>query len=392
MSREKDVILFIGHNATRSGAPTLLLDLIREFKKHSDLPFIILLRRGGSLVEDFKLLGNTMVWQEPYLMPTGNAIRRRLHKILFDRRQASRQRKIVQQLQHVRLILLNTVVSGDLLPTLVHLKCPVITYAHEMEIAIREATTAGTMETLKQHTTLFLAPSNAVRANLIQRHQIASDQIQVIDTHLQIVEREKQLYHQDILAFKQGHGIPKEAKVVGIIAANEWRKGFDLLFPLARLYVSRFGHNLHFVWIGVTNKYPNHQRVLDDLDRFGLGQTVHLVSHSAEIYKLMAALDIHLLLAREDPYPLVVLEAATFGIPTICFDNAGGAPEFVEHDSGYCVPYGDLMEVAEKLHQLVGDPVLLKRMGKRAKDKVKERHSKPKAVEQLMVMLQKKAF
>ncbi|MDH6063711.1 hypothetical protein, partial [Umezakia ovalisporum] len=38
----------------------------------------------------------------------------------------------------------------------------------------------------------------------------------------------------------------------------------------------------------------------------------------------------------------VCLEAASLGKPILCFDKAGGEPEFVEDDCGFIVPYLDL--------------------------------------------------
>ena len=41
---------------------------------------------------------------------------------------------------------------------------------------------------------------------------------------------------------------------------------------------------------------------------------------------------------EEDPYTLVCLEAAALEKPYVCFEGAGGSPEFVEEDCGFVVP------------------------------------------------------
>ena len=48
----------------------------------------------------------------------------------------------------------------------------------------------------------------------------------------------------------------------------------------------------------------------------------------------------------EDPFPLVMLEAAALATPTVCFLGNGGAPEFVEEDAGICVPSGNVEALA----------------------------------------------
>ena len=38
--------------------------------------------------------------------------------------------------------------------------------------------------------------------------------------------------------------------------------------------------------------------------------------------------------SREDPFPLVNLEAMTNGVPVICFKDSGGSEELVDSSSG----------------------------------------------------------
>ena len=80
------------------------------------------------------------------------------------------------------------------------------------------------------------------------------------------------------------------------------------------------------------------------------------------------------MVSREDPYPLVCLEAASLGKPVICFADAGGMPEFVEDDCGYVVPYLDLNAFATKIIELSSDPEKTKTLGENARKKVRARH------------------
>src|SRR5205814_4023764 len=56
--------------------------------------------------------------------------------------------------------------------------------------------------------------------------------------------------------------------------------------------------------------------------------------------------DVFLLSSREDPFPLVALEAAQCGLPILCFADSGGMQEFVEGDAGYVVPAADVEAMA----------------------------------------------
>ena len=86
-----------------------------------------------------------------------------------------------------------------------------------------------------------------------------------------------------------------------------------------------------------------------------------------------ALFDVSVSLSREDPFPLVVLEAASMGKPTVCFDRAGGAKEFVEEDCGYVVPYLDIQAMSSKVVDLLKSVELRQRLGRNALNKVRAR-------------------
>ena len=71
---------------------------------------------------------------------------------------------------------------------------------------------------------------------------------------------------------------------------------------------------------------------------------------------------------------MVMLEAACFGVPSLCFDRCGGAPEFVEDDAGFVVPHLDAMAMAEHVIQLAEDRSLRDRLGRGAEKKVRDRY------------------
>jgi glycosyltransferase involved in cell wall biosynthesis len=85
------------------------------------------------------------------------------------------------------------------------------------------------------------------------------------------------------------------------------------------------------------------------------------------------ASDIFLLTSREDPFPLVMLEAASRSLPIVCFANSGGAPEFVEKDAGLIVPDFNTDKMAEEVMRLLSLPELRSSMGKAGQQKILNR-------------------
>ena len=81
--------------------------------------------------------------------------------------------------------------------------------------------------------------------------------------------------------------------------------------------------------------------------------------------------DLLALTSREDPYPLVVIEAALIGIPAVCFNRSGGMVEFIGEDAGTVVPEGSVEQFAEAIIELKTNPKLLQDKARNAREKQK---------------------
>jgi glycosyltransferase involved in cell wall biosynthesis len=73
------------------------------------------------------------------------------------------------------------------------------------------------------------------------------------------------------------------------------------------------------------------------------------------------------LTSREDPFPLVALEAASMEKPIIFFENAGGIPELFTNDKGGMqVSFGNIEEMALAILYLYDNPEIRIKKGKEA--------------------------
>jgi len=85
---------------------------------------------------------------------------------------------------------------------------------------------------------------------------------------------------------------------------------------------------------------------------------------------VFAAMDIFALTSREDPFPLVMLEAAAMEVPMICFGKSGGGPEFAAGGAGIVVPYLDVRAFASEVARLADDAERRRAIGKLASKRV----------------------
>jgi glycosyltransferase involved in cell wall biosynthesis len=373
--KAKHSILFVSHDGSRTGAPLVLLNIIREYKKISSRDFKILIINDGPLASEFQSLGKTFIWfrsgkkHNNFLLNFVSAF----FKVFVS---TWNKLWILYNLRNSALIFYNTITNGHIHKKLKWINAKSVCYVHEMDISIRKLTNPEILSFVITNTDLFIVVSVAVKNDLVVRHKIEAEKIRVVYPSVEVTEREKADYISFAQEFKKRHGLQADHVVIGVVGTSEWRKGFDLFFPMISVYRNLFPEDrIFFVWKGYRAKNDSSFFDLYDIEKSGVIDSVAVLPHGNDNIECIAMFDVHLLLSREDSYPLVMLEAASLGIPTIGFENAGGVPEFVEDDCGFIVPYGNLLELARKTHCLVKNKDLNSKYGAAARKKVHERHT-----------------
>jgi glycosyltransferase involved in cell wall biosynthesis len=240
-----------------------------------------------------------------------------------------------------------------------------------MDYWIKYRTDAANNQQVQKHTHYYLAGSQAVKQSLIEILKIPQDKIEVV--HNFITLQAVQFNPESRDQIRQQLKLPTDAFVVGAAGTTDWRKGPDIFIQLARaVYQRQPERPVHFLWVGGASVGPEFGALWHDVKRIGLEDCIHFVGAQANFRDYFALFDVFVLVSREDPFPLVNLEAAALGKPCLCFAGAGGAPEFVENDGGFVVPYLDTETMADRVMDLLNSVELRQRLGQRAAEKVRE--------------------
>ncbi|MFC1666047.1 glycosyltransferase, partial [Pseudomonadota bacterium] len=173
---------------------------------------------------------------------------------------------------------------------------------------------------------------------------------------------------------KQQLGLISNMTLIFGCGTLDWRKAPDLFVDVAENLLKRGLTDIHFYWIGwAPIDYPN---LITDLSDRGLDNHVTFLGEKKNPIEYLATGDIFLLTSREDPFPLVCLESADCGLPTVCFENAGGMPAFVaEAKGGFIVPYEDVAAMTDKVARLIENPKLREQFGCNARDALHKGHT-----------------
>ncbi|RYG63643.1 glycosyltransferase, partial [bacterium] len=161
-------------------------------------------------------------------------------------------------------------------------------------------------------------------------------------------------------------GVPEDAFLVGGCGTMEWRKGSDWW-----AYLASQTRGAHFVWLG--GQKNSFSRQIDfDLRRLNPGHQVHFMTPTTNPAPFFAGLDAFALTSREDPFPLVAIEAAAQSVPVLCFERAGGMVELVGDDAGYVAPYGDVTAMAREIEGWIEKPERRQQLGAVAAERARQ--------------------
>jgi glycosyltransferase involved in cell wall biosynthesis len=351
-------ILFISHDAYRTGAPILLLNLAALLRsKGFEIDF--LLKKGGDLVDEFKAIGTTTITQ-----PSQSFSSRVKRKLLMNE-------TLYHDIENLAwnsysFILSNTITNGDILSIVrKYYKGKIFSYIHELEIASVFFTNEQDVAHLLETTDHYLVPCKAVERFLEKKYAIPASRVALLPYYIP----------------KKNSSSPKKKInekpfLVGGVGTADWRKGPDLFLQVGAMVFGLLPDaNILFVWKGVSENNIDVKRLEYDIKKAGLTGRVLLEQASGDMPDFYKQLNLLLLTSREDPYPLVVLEAAAAAVPTICFENSGGAIEFVQGSKGgVSVAYLNVQAMATEVINFYQNRQAQETAGQNAKNYLERTH------------------
>jgi glycosyltransferase involved in cell wall biosynthesis len=352
-------ILFISHDASRTGAPIVLLNFLEWLKQQGNYELTVYLKHGGELEDSFKQLANTHI---PLSKTLSQRIVKRIIKSSKDDAHALPGELLKQSFDAVYL---NTVVCLDMAPGIKsHFKCPVICHVHENDFTIKYYYPAIITAHNLQQVDHFIAASESTRQNMIDNYVIPADKISLVYEFIPLNKIKQPTIPQSVI--KQELSLSNEF-IIGGSGLTIWRKGIDLFIQLAvQLNKLWPANNVKFIWVGALT-YEFECQYNYEAERLGIMDKIIFTGSKPSPQNYFQLFDVFVLTSREDPFPLVAIEAASLNKPIICFENAGGMPEFVtDGQNGLVIPYADTHTMAVKILELINNPDRCSEMGERA--------------------------
>ncbi|MDZ5460320.1 glycosyltransferase [Azohydromonas lata] len=341
-------LLFVGHDGIQAGSEIVLLEVIKWFFNHTTRRIKLLLLDVGPVVNQYAK------YCDVYSLAGENIDNpKALVEFLSD---------------DFEFAYLNTVVTG-IFPSMlkqygVKLQAPIVVHIHEMEKVLAQF--ESRMQTLLGHTRAWISASPSSTATLIGKYGIPKNTVCTVSAFINpVVERKasSNLLRRDARKFL---GLSTDSFVVAACGTMYWRKGVDIFVDTARLLMTKTQRSVEFVWLGDGPDRAELEASLTPEEK----KFIKFAGNQPNANKLLAAADVFFLSSREDPFPLVVLEAAQHGVPSVCFEKATGITEFVRKDAGITVRDIDYAGAAVALLKFLDRPELVQQMGQTAKNRL----------------------
>jgi len=362
----KKSILFIAHSASRSGAPIVLLDLIKQLRiKQPGWYLDALLLEGGALENEFEKAAHTLF--TPYKRVSKSVIKIGVDylrsKVLginledefinnYYRKILDRQYNIcfynsIEALQFLCLLPANQI---ELLPDS-------LLYLHKSVYYYKE--TKSPWLPLIKNMSKVIAISKRVRNQLLDCLPGEKPDIDIVySASVRATEK---------LSFDSAENNQLQVFGSGVI---HHRKGLDWFFQLALEVKKRYPElPVAWTWIGSVDPLVSY---LTESDANALGLDFTFTGEVNQPLKEYARRDLLVITSREEPLSLAGIERAMLGKPVMYFRDRTGFEELDENAAEMAFPYGDLAAMADKINELANNRDKLKFLGDR--NRVKHRN------------------
>lgn len=344
-------LLFITHEANRTGAPIMLLELLKWItQKTSDIEVSVLALRDGNLRSDFEKNCTNYYSFEEEIKQERPSLFDRIALKLFGNRKSSNRKLFLNSLQTegFTVVYANTVVSLSLACEIKEQSdIKIIGHIHELPTIIEFM--VPRFKKMIPEIDQFIAASNLVEANLIERYRIKKERI-------------TRIYECSKVDGNKNSDKKRDKFLVGASGEAHWRKGSDVFIQVARYLKAHYPElEVEFQWVGKLSRVE--KLIIDeDLKKLKLNN-VHFVGEITNPYDYYKNFDVFLMTSREDPFPLVCIEVGLLGKPIILFEGATGTQEIVEKGGGFIVPYLNVEAMAEKIVNYYQNPKLIQKHG-----------------------------
>lgn len=338
-------VVLVTHDAYAHGAQYLALHIARELREVFSFEVDVVCLGDGPLIERLREFGNVHV----------------LSGVAQDGEDArSLALALADGTKHA---IVNSTASGLFAGVLGAAGMQILSLVHELPGVIRDYGIEAHAQAIANVSRRIFFPAAIVRDGFSQFASLAPSSIEIHPQGLFTRNRWRGSTNRGVprAALREKLALPLDAEIVLAVGYADTRKGVDL-FVEAGLAMLHAGRGTHFVWVGHTDLGVV-AHLAEQISQQGFESHFHFVGMDFNTDDYYAGADVYALASREDPFPSVVLEALSVGLPVVAFAGAGGAEDIVRQGCGLLVSPVGASGLATALSSELDDAELRGRHG-----------------------------
>ena len=366
------------HEVTRTGAPMILLEILRYFNERHGFKVVLLnTGREGALTGEFR----------KYCV----AVIDELGDMLEDAPEETAQLLALLREKAHPVAIVNSLCSTDLVEACKDAKFEVISLVHEYPIGF-------STERIQAHfgaSNTVIFPCRDVRRSYEEHPDNAvlmtesAPLRKVLPQGCYMLERPR-LGEEEMERLREELraecGLDPSDRVVLSCGTIDSRKGFDWLVSLIIAYSrqSAEASRTHFLWVGRVNNHELFKLARHDLSQANVMDHFHHIGELEDTRAAFCIADLFLLCSRVDPFPSVVLEAFLHGVPVIGFDHWQGSADMIRGTRfGRVVPYLNVDATIHAIDETLQGTVVRRRVRRFGREFVRRNFQYSHYVDQL---------
>jgi glycosyltransferase involved in cell wall biosynthesis len=336
MNNIKKKILFFTPYATRTGSEMMLLYILKKIDR-TRFDIGIVSFANGELLKEFPEDIPVFIAPKTFNLPQKISFHLGIHPTLRALRKLAKDFK-------ADFWYVNTMMMPETIVVAKEFSIKVITHFHEMPLTYAYLS-APDFKSIIDYSDLLIGCSQTTCDSIKDAGGENVELLYSFIDHTLIKKNEKRTNE-----LKQALGIPKDDFVWILSGMMSERKGFDMLPDIAQ---ELNDPRVHLIWVGASIDdglvYYTEQRCKNSKS----ATKIHLAGKQKEdYYNYLNMGNGFLLTSRQDPFPLVMMEAALLGKPIVSFPS-GGVTEFVQDGMGIVTQDLSIRQMVEAMRSIM---------------------------------------
>jgi glycosyltransferase involved in cell wall biosynthesis len=351
-TKRKPSVLFISHDASRTGAPLCLNELLDSITNEG-APFspYLFVTGDGPLLSDWRKRGINLV----------QTTKRARGSIAIRLRALLRSTVAYIRFLHAvkpRLIYSNTIRNGLEVVVARMLGIRTLVHVHEGEKIMRQY--ARRLRIASLFTSSFVCASTYSARSL---EKVVGRNAAVVPNGIRVQGTDPSVRQS----------AAESELTLGMVGGIQPNKGQHVAIDALAILLFERKIPVRLKIYGEVEDVKYRQRIGTQIDRLKLGPMVDFCGSTADLAEIYRHLDILVLASFDEAFSRVILEAFAYLKPVVA-SRVGAVPELVrDNENGLLVPSGDALKLAQAVFRLALDRDLVRRITGNALRDVRER-------------------